>query len=288
MDPLLFLGENGADTVTLIGLVNKKKGEYFEAAKKLSKGYRDVLKLEERLKKDCQALAKKFHDEKLNLSEFYREMTDSVFTSSLAAAMIGSKDEAILELVWPQIVGKMCSHLPKLYSAIKKAVDDGILVKSENFAEFDWEDIDSEDPDMDKSLETMVLHGPAALRDQIRNRPKQRMSRSELANLRLQEQMERQTRKPPIPQRIASWAGLANRLIRFIANPTYNFFQLSVFEVNRKAGMSQMRRHAIHDKRVCTDCLYYDDLGWQPIGELPLPGQECVCLDHCRCVVYYR
>lgn len=47
------------------------------------------------------------------------------------------------------------------------------------------------------------------------------------------------------------------------------------------------RRHmgnAIH----CSDCINYYDLGWQPVGTLPLPGEDSVCRDQCRCGISYR
>lgn len=38
----------------------------------------------------------------------------------------------------------------------------------------------------------------------------------------------------------------------------------------------------------CDDCEYYENLGWQPIGYLPNPGEGSVCLSNCQCTKEYR
>ena len=42
--------------------------------------------------------------------------------------------------------------------------------------------------------------------------------------------------------------------------------------------------HAEH----CPDCVYYVDLGWQPLGSMPEPGTQSVCLSNCQCGKIYR
>jgi hypothetical protein len=49
----------------------------------------------------------------------------------------------------------------------------------------------------------------------------------------------------------------------------------------------EMRRE-IASGHPCDDCLGYAAEGWQPVGALPMPTQECVCKSNCRCVVFYR
>lgn len=87
---------------------------------------------------------------------------------------------------------------------------------------------------------------------------------------------------------IQSWLGLVGRVIRFIANPSYSFFKLGEYYVRQEQGYKQMKRVARKDKRTCSDCLNFDKEGWQPIGSLPMPGQECRCYDNCRCFIEYR
>lgn len=285
LDPLDFLGE-GVDQVTLIGLISRKREFYLKEAAELSRGFKDVLKLEEYMKDQARKLIKKVEKGKTDFRGFRKEAIDMTFVSSMAAAMIGSRDQGTIERIWPQAVGRFCTHLPEFLRQAKIFLE---TLPPENFAE-DWEFYDDEYPDLDsnQNLRTLVISGAAALKSQLTNKPKSKMSRSEISYLRDQERAARAVKKNPLPQRIATWAGMLHRLVRFVANPTYNFFQLSNFDVNKREGMSQMRRQATIDDRTCTDCLYYDDLGWQPIGQLPLPGQDCVCMDNCRCVVHYR
>lgn len=87
---------------------------------------------------------------------------------------------------------------------------------------------------------------------------------------------------------VRSWLGLVTRVIRFIANPTYSFFNLGEYYVRQEQGYKEMRRVARKDKRTCKDCISFDQQGWRPIGSLPMPGQECRCYDNCRCFVEYR
>ena len=85
-----------------------------------------------------------------------------------------------------------------------------------------------------------------------------------------------------------TWPSLLTRVIRYIANPSYGFFQLGQFETRQDQGYKEMKRIAYEDKRTCPDCAKYDAQGWQPIGSIPLPGQGCRCYDYCRCMVDYR
>jgi len=38
----------------------------------------------------------------------------------------------------------------------------------------------------------------------------------------------------------------------------------------------------------CGDCLAYASQGWQPIGTLPEPGEDCACGHNCKCTKEYR
>jgi hypothetical protein len=85
-----------------------------------------------------------------------------------------------------------------------------------------------------------------------------------------------------------SWLGLAARVIRYIVNPTYSFFSVGESLTRAEQGYKQMRRIPTLDDRTCPDCVEYGNLGWQPLGGLPLPGQRCRCYDRCRCRIEYR
>jgi hypothetical protein len=85
-----------------------------------------------------------------------------------------------------------------------------------------------------------------------------------------------------------SWLGLAARVLRYIVNPSYSFFSLGEHYVRQEQGYRQMRRIPRIDDRTCPDCIDFGNLGWQPIGSLPMPGQQCRCYDRCRCRIEYR
>jgi hypothetical protein len=85
-----------------------------------------------------------------------------------------------------------------------------------------------------------------------------------------------------------TWPSLVTRVIRYIANPSYGFFSLGQYETVQEQGYKEMRRVAHDDKRTCPDCFRFDEMGWQPLGSVPLPGQDCRCYDYCRCYMEYR
>jgi hypothetical protein len=87
---------------------------------------------------------------------------------------------------------------------------------------------------------------------------------------------------------VTSWFGLLGRVIRYIANPSYSFFNLGEYYVRRDQGFREMRRVPRLDGRTCPDCISYGHMGWLPIGTLPMPGRECQCYDRCRCSIEYR
>ena len=55
----------------------------------------------------------------------------------------------------------------------------------------------------------------------------------------------------------------------------------------KDSGMNWERR-LLGSCRHCPDCLGYSRQGWQPIGQLPLPAQNCRCLGNCCCSMEYK
>ena len=54
-------------------------------------------------------------------------------------------------------------------------------------------------------------------------------------------------------------------------------------------GYDEERRILDSDRSTsCDDCIEFADEGWQPIGTLPEPGQDSVCMVRCRCRKAYR
>lgn len=91
---------------------------------------------------------------------------------------------------------------------------------------------------------------------------------------------------PPKPK--MSWLSLVTRVVRYLANPSYSFFNLGDSYVKQEQGYREMRRVPVLDTRTCPDCIKFGEKGWQPFGTLPMPGQECRCYDRCRCRIDYR
>lgn len=91
-----------------------------------------------------------------------------------------------------------------------------------------------------------------------------------------------------IAEPVMSWLGLASRVVRYLANPSYSFFNLGDYYVRQEQGYKEMRRVPVFDRRTCPDCINFGRRGWQPLGSLPMPGQECRCYDRCRCSLEYR
>lgn len=69
------------------------------------------------------------------------------------------------------------------------------------------------------------------------------------------------------------------------ANTTYATMRTRGFESD---GFDEERRILEDKVNACDDCIDYADEGWQPIGTLPEPGVDSVCMVRCRCEKEYR
>ena len=56
---------------------------------------------------------------------------------------------------------------------------------------------------------------------------------------------------------------------------------------NKDAGFTEERR-ILHPAEHCDDCEGFEAQGWQPIGTLPEPGEESVCMSNCKCTKEFR
>jgi hypothetical protein len=87
--------------------------------------------------------------------------------------------------------------------------------------------------------------------------------------------------------------GRAPRDGRMLTRATlYNDAARTTYEMTRQRemllrGTTEMSRER-HSTESCPSCIRYEAAGWQPVGSLPLPGQESECLTRCRCSVDYR
>lgn len=56
----------------------------------------------------------------------------------------------------------------------------------------------------------------------------------------------------------------------------------------KQAGVFVEERRVLGVAEHCPDCIEYANMGWQPIGTLPEPGERSVCLRNCKCSKHYR
>jgi hypothetical protein len=252
------------DLLSLIGLVTKRRGDFFSDAKSLARKTKNIDNLESTMLKDSRLLVKSLKDKEIKWDEFFRSMVDKTIEASLAGVYLGSalsKPDAKLEKAWPTVVGQLLPPLLKFLDVTKTRFDKNAIsiVGSEmdfaakgNTGEYDWDvlddpDYDSEDPEVQSAIQESMDSG--------------------------------------IGQ---TWQGVLSRVVRYLVTPAYAFFQLGDYLVKEEQGHKEMIRVAKKDKKTCMECKEYEKLGWQPIGSIPLPGQKCRCFDRCRCLVDYR
>ena len=245
------------DLLSAVGVVTKRRADYYGQAETLAKKTGSQEALEERMMKESKALVKGLRDKQLKWSEYERSLMDKTLVSALAAVYLGAKDSKPLEKMetaWPTIVGDMLPPLVKFMSETESYLNDGTLRIGDSTLEFDEIPGDVM-PDSFLSDDDPQLRGD-----------------EEAAQGRAQGK---------------TWPSLAGRVARYIATATFSFFALGSFLIAQQQGNKQMRRVARHDKRTCPDCKNYDEMGWQPIGTLPMPGKGCRCYDRCRCHIEY-
>jgi hypothetical protein len=245
------------DLLSAVGVVTKRRPDYYGQAETLAKKTGSQEALEERMFKESKALVKGLRDKQLKWSEYERSLMDKTLVSALAAVYLGAKDSKPrekMETAWPTIVGDMLPPLVKFMSETETYLKDGTLRLGDNTLEFEEipEDVM---PDSFLSDDDPQLRGD-----------------KEATQGRAQGK---------------TWPSLAGRVARYLATATFSFFALGSFMIAQQVGNKQMRRVARHDKKTCLDCKNYDEMGWQPIGTLPMPGKGCRCYDRCRCFIEY-
>jgi hypothetical protein len=261
------------DLLSLVGLATKKRGDYFQEGEKLAREVKTRENLEELMTERAKYLVKQLQSERIRFEEYERAVISNTFVSAMAAIFLASYKSETLESSWPTVVGKISEHLVNFLEDTKRSLNEGFLVTGGD--PVDFEELPGE-YGSEYTLPNLNLPSPKPVSGSL----------SSIVNSRPTVTQRLTTVPKRLP--IKSWVNLASRLVRYLASPSYNFFQLGMFEVNKRSGVTQMRRKASLDDRTCHDCVYYDELGWQPIGSLPLPGNDCVCHDRCRCEMLYR
>ena len=249
------------DLLSMVSMATKRRSDYFSQAKALAKKYKEQPILEERMAAEATALVKGLRDKLMKWDEYERTILDRTLISALAAVILGVKNDnpdQKLEKCWPIIVGDMLPPLMKFLAETKEYIDTGVLRLGDQTVDFADYDLES----------ALGIEG-----DPLLDTNPEEQGAIEAAQRKAKGQ---------------SWASLAARVINYLARPTFSFFNLGRYMVSRDQGYKEMRRVARLDKKTCVDCKNYDEAGWVPIGELPMPGKGCRCYSNCRCYIEYR
>jgi hypothetical protein len=253
------------DLLSLVSLATKRRSEFFSQAKTLARKYKEQPRLEERMKAESLGLVKGLRDKLMRWEEYERTITDKTLVSALAACILGIKDDKTdrkLEKCWPIIVGDMLPPLTKFLAETKEYIDSGVLRLGDQTLDFaDYDLLGAVPGAIDLDV------------DEIEGISPEEEGVAEASQRRAQGR---------------SWPALADRVSRYLAYPTFAFYNLGQYMVAQDQGFKEMRRVARDDKKTCVDCRNYDAQGWMPIGELPMPGKGCRCYDRCRCFLEYR
>lgn len=86
---------------------------------------------------------------------------------------------------------------------------------------------------------------------------------------------------PQALQRVRGYAGTARS--NFLAAERDAAQQAAA---QRGARMEERRRLGAAEH--CADCVRWAGMGWQPLGTLPVPGEQSVCSRNCRCSLERR
>ena len=242
------------DILSTIGSVTKRREDYFTQAEQLSKKCPTESKLESRMAEESKTLVKGLRDKLFRFEEYERSMVDKTLTSALAAVYLGSKSSRPKEKMkkaWPIIVGNVLPPLVQFLAETKTYLDNNTLRQGDKTLEF--EELPEIDLDLLENYETQGV--------------------------------QEATKSKAIGQ---TWPGLYSRVQRYLSTPVYSYYHLGDYFVKEEQGFKEMRRIPRVDQKVCPDCLDFGKLGWVPLGQLPMPGQDCRCYDRCRCQVQYR
>ena len=244
------------DLLSAVGVVTKRRPDYFGQAEVLAKKTGSQEALEEQMTKESKVLVKGLRDKQLKWGEYERSLIDKTLVSALAGVYLGAKDSKPrekMETAWPTIVGDMLPPLVKFLSETDTYLNNGTLRVGDTTLEFD-------------EVPEEVI--PVSLDTDPQTRGVREANQAQSVG--------------------KTWPAVAGRVARYLATSTYAFVALGAFLVAQNQGNKFMRRVARHDSKVCPDCKSYGESGWQEMGSLPMPGKGCRCYDRCRCSVEYK
>ena len=290
------------DLLSAIGVVTKRRSDFFGQAETLAKKTGSQEALEERMTIESKALVKGLRDKQLKWDEYERSLMEKTLVSALSGVYLGAGEanpRGKMEKAWGSIVGDIMPPLIAFIAETKSYIDQGLLRIGDSTEDFaDWDQyLDDFEIDEEDLLDPFEDVGP----NKKRGASAPADAAVDLSGRRIltdpEDPGKYQVKNPEAKAASVSskpgghgrtWRGLLTRVGRYLATPSYGFFQMGRFFRKQEQGYKEMRRVAILDKKACQDCRGYDAQGWQPLGSLPMPGHGCRCYDRCRCHIEYR
>jgi len=71
-------------------------------------------------------------------------------------------------------------------------------------------------------------------------------------------------------------------------NSTRTAYWDALTQAHKDSGEYTEEKRILGYAEHCADCVYFADMGWQPLGSMPEPGSESVCMTNCQCGKIYR
>jgi len=242
------------DFLSYVAGLTKRKGDLLKEAKKLAEDAKNVEGLEKQMMKKSASLTSAAREGKINLSELFRSVSDYTLMSSMAAVALGSKGSKPDKTMEDEFA----YAVTRLAPLSQFQADFTYFKNSDNYEEDDFI-LPPSQYDLDPDSKYFGI------------------PEDEFVSENADES------SPP-----ASWGGVETRVSRYLVTPIYGWFTRGEIRKNIRLGYKEMRRVTQKDKRVCPECVNFEQQGWKQIGSLPSPGVDCRCYDRCRCSIEYR
>jgi len=242
------------DFLSYVAGLTKRKGDLLKEAKKLADDTKNVEGLEKLMLKKSASLTSAAKEGKINSSELFRSVSDNTLISSMAAVALGSKGskpDKTMEDEFPYAV-------TRLAPLSQFQADFTYFKNSDNYEEEDY------------------IGAPGSF-DLDPDSKYFGIDEDEFVSENADES------SPP-----ASWSGVETRVSRYLVTPIYGWYNRGEIRKNVRLGYKEMRRVTQKDRKVCPECVEFQQQGWKQIGSLPTPGVDCRCYDRCRCSIEYR
>ena len=234
--------------------ITKRKKDILNEAKKTAEEAKNLEGLEKIMAKKSSSLVFSIREGKINSSEFFRSVADNTLISSLAAVALGSKGSKPNQTMEDELP----SSITRLVPLSQFQADFNYFKNSDNYEE------------------EVYIGAPGSY---------ELDSDGKYFGIPEDEFVSESAEESSPP---ASWSGVESRVSRYLVSPIYGWYNRGEIRKNVRLGYKEMKRISQKDKKVCPECVEFEQQGWKPIGSLPSPGVDCRCFDRCRCSIEYR